>query len=87
MINIFSIDELIYIVKVIYNDIDEDEYRFKKILQDKINELDFNKYLTLIEKSEKISLKLENSHELNSLNNLHMEIQEEVLKNLSEYIK
>lgn len=87
MIYIFSIDELIYIIKTIYTDKNLDDYVFKKTVQDKFNAMNFKEYIIFLEKCEAIAFKLNPSLELNSLNNLHIKIKKEILKNLIQYIK
>lgn len=87
MIYIFSIDDLIYIIKTIYTDKNLEEYKFKKTIQDKLNAMKFENYIDFLEKCEMIAFNLIPSLELNSLNNLHMEIKENILKTLTQYIK
>lgn len=87
MIYIFSIDDLIYIIKTIYTDRNLEDYKFKKTIQDKLDAMTFEKYIVFLERCELIAFNLSPSLELNSLNNLHIEIKENILKNLTQYIK
>ncbi|ENZ02081.1 hypothetical protein HMPREF1092_01316 [Clostridium thermobutyricum] len=82
-LTIFTLEEFIYIIKTISLQLEEEDYKFKLDIQKKLDNINFNIYLDILEKCEKIASNIETSNELNSLNNLHNYL----IKNIKLYLK
>lgn len=85
-LTIFTLEEFIYIIKAISLQLEEEDYKFKLDIQKKLDNINFNIYLDILEKCEKIASNIETSNELNSLNNLHNYLIENIKLYLKKYI-
>ena len=85
-LTIFTLEEFIYIIKTISLQLEEEDYKFKLDIQKKLDNIDFTIYLDILEKCEKIASNIETSNELNSLNNLHNYLIENIKLYLKKYI-
>ena len=85
-LTIFTLEEFIYIIKTISLQLEEEDYKFKLDIQKKLDNIDFNIYSDILEKCEKIASNIETSNELNSLNNLHNYLIENIKLYLKKYI-
>ncbi|MGL5417005.1 MAG: hypothetical protein ACRDAU_15165 [Clostridium sp.] len=74
-------------IKTITEQKDIDDYKFKFEIQKKLDLLDFKKYLEIIDSLELATKHFEKTSELNSLNMLHLEMEDYINKNLRKYLK
>ncbi|MGL4850447.1 MAG: hypothetical protein ACRC28_16265 [Clostridium sp.] len=74
-------------LKTIIEQKDEEDYKFKFEIQKILNSLSFEKYLEIMDSLELATESFEKTLELNSLNMLHLEMEDYIYLNLNTYLK